>query len=200
MSRITRSVLAAALTVTALPALATTSAAPAQAETRQDFHRLATYPVYRNLPSGVPASSATVAEISAVTADGDTLIYTDALGKRIAFLDIGDPAHPEGAGSYDLTAAGDPEDEPTSVAVAGRYVLVVVNTSESYAKPSGRLDVVRISDAKRIRSIDLGGQPDSIALSKDGRRGIVAIENERDEEFAPEGLHPLRREALRRST
>ena len=61
MSRITRSVLAAALTVTALPLLTTTSTVNAQAETRQDFHRLATYPVYRNLPSGVPASSETVA-------------------------------------------------------------------------------------------------------------------------------------------
>jgi hypothetical protein len=38
-----------------------------------------------------------------------------------------------------------------------------------------------------VRSIDLGGQPDSIAISRDGQRGIVAIENERDEDAAPPG-------------
>lgn len=151
------------------------------------FQRTATYPVYKNLPSNVPATSPTVAEISDVSPDGETLVYTDALGKRIGFLDISDPSNPRGAGSLSLAQLGDADDEPTSVAVVGTYVLVVVNTSESFTKPSGRLDVVRLSDAKRVRSIDLGGQPDSIDVDASGKRGIVAIENERDEDFKPAG-------------
>ncbi|WP_082554132.1 esterase-like activity of phytase family protein [Aeromicrobium sp. Root495] len=163
--------------------------APSQgAEEAQRFHRTATYPVYKNLPADVSSSSATVAEISDVSPDGKTLVYTDAVGKRIGFLDISDPANPQGDGSLSLTQLGDATDEPTSVAVAGKYVLVVVNTSKSFTEPSGRLDVVRLSDAKRVRSIDLLGQPDSIDLDAAGTRGIVAIENERDEDFKPAGL------------
>jgi hypothetical protein len=177
--------------VTALAASAVALAVPAAtspsvaAEPDRAFTRTATYPVYKNLPADLPSSSETVAEISDVSDDGDTLVYTDAVGKRIGFLDISDASDPRGAGSLSLAQLGDAEDEPTSVAVHGAYVLVVVNTSESFTQPSGRLDVVRLADAKRVRSIDLGGQPDSIDVS--GNRGIVAIENERDEEFKPSG-------------
>ena len=38
-----------------------------------------------------------------------------------------------------------------------------------------------------MRSIDLGGQPDSIAISHDERYAAIAIENERDEEVTPPG-------------
>jgi len=151
------------------------------------FHRTATYPVYKNLPKHVPAGSETVAEISDVSKDGRTLIYTDALGKRIGFLDISDPKAPTGAGSLSLEALGDVDDQPTSVAVVGKYVLVVIDTSESFANPSGRLDVVRLSDSKRIRSIDLEGQPDSIDVSADEAYAAIAIENQRDEEATPPG-------------
>lgn len=174
--------LAASAVALAVPAATSPSSA---AEPDRAFTRTATYPVYKNLPADLPSSSETVAEISDVSDDGDTLVYTDAVGKRIGFLDISDAGDPRGAGSLSLAQLGDAEDEPTSVAVHGAYVLVVVNTSESFTQPSGRLDVVRLADAKRVRSIDLGGQPDSIDVS--GNRGIVAIENERDEEFKPSG-------------
>ncbi|GAA1863331.1 esterase-like activity of phytase family protein [Myceligenerans crystallogenes] len=151
------------------------------------FHRLATYPVFGNVPAGVDPADETVAEISTVSEDGNTVIYTDAAGKRIGFVDITDPANPRGAGSLSLAELGNAEDEPTSVVVVGGYVLVVVNTSESYADPSGRLDVVDLATRTRVRSIDLGGQPDSISLSKDRSRAVIAMENERDEEFTPEG-------------
>lgn len=159
----------------------------ASADAERSFHRTATYPVYKNLPKDVPASSATVAEISDVSRDGKTLIYTDALGKRIGFLDISDPSAPEGAGSLSLAQLGHVDDQPTSVAVVGKYVLVVVDTSESFANPSGRLDIVRLADSKRIRSIDLGGQPDSIDISAGEDYAAIAIENQRDEEFKPAG-------------
>ncbi|MEK8108469.1 hypothetical protein NKG94_32755 [Micromonospora sp. M12] len=57
-----------------------------------------------------------------------------------------------------------------------------MNTSGSYTEPSGRLDVVELASRTRVASLDLGGQPDSIAISKDKRYAAIAIENERDEE------------------
>lgn len=183
--RIIGGLAASAVAASLVPALVVTTA---DAETDSPlFHRTATYPVYKNLPASEAAESATVAEISDVSADGRTLIYTDAVGKRIGFLDISDPANPSGEGSLSLATLGDAEDEPTSVAVVGKYVLVVVNTSESYLNPSGRVDVVRISDSKLIRSIELGGQPDSIDISPDGAYAAIAIENERDEDATPPG-------------
>ena len=164
------------------------AAAPlAEAGGSRHFVRTATFPVYLNLPVGADPASTTAAEISTVSTDGRTLIYSDAPGKRIGFVDISNPGKPKPAGTLSLEVLGDADDEPTSVAVVGGYVLVVVNTSESNTNPSGRLDVVRLRDRQRVRSIDLGGQPDSIAISHDNRFAAIAIENERDEDVAPPG-------------
>lgn len=189
MSLLVRSIGRPALVGVAAGALAAVvlPATGATADAEQSFHRTATYPVYKNLPKDVAASSATVAEISDVSKDGKTLIYTDALGKRIGFLDISDPDQPVGAGSLSLAQLGDTDDQPTSVAVVGKYVLVVVDTSESFTNPSGRLDVVRLSDSKRIRSIALEGQPDSIDISAGEDYAAIAIENQRDEDATPPG-------------
>ncbi|MFH9618655.1 esterase-like activity of phytase family protein [Streptomyces pratensis] len=151
------------------------------------FARAATYPVFQNRPAGEDEAAQTVAEISATSEDGRTLVYTDAAARRIGFLDISDAGRPKGLGTLSLAELGDAEDEPTSVSVVGRYVLVVVNTSASYARPSGRLDVISLRTRERVASHDLGGQPDSIAVSKDERYAAVAIENERDEEATPAG-------------
>lgn len=152
------------------------------------YHRLATYPVFQNRPDGDPVDAETVAEISTVTPDGNTVIYTDATGKRIGFLDITDPANPVGLGTLSLAELGSADDQPTSVAAVGEFVLVVVDTTGgNFTEPSGRVDVVRIADRTRVHSIDLGGQPDSIDISRDGAFAAIAIENQRDEEFTPEG-------------
>ena len=81
------------------------------------YHRVATYPVYLNADD--PAEE-TVAEISTVTPDGNTVIYTDAAAKRIGFLDIRDPAKPVGLGTLSLEELGHADDQPTSVAAVGR--------------------------------------------------------------------------------
>ncbi|HEY1135330.1 MAG TPA: esterase-like activity of phytase family protein, partial [Nocardioides sp.] len=123
-------------------------------------------------------------EISDVSEDGRTLFYTDAAGQRVGILDISDPAAPVGRGTLDLTRffdAGTPV-QPTSVAVVGDHLLAVVDTSESFTEASGALLVVRISDGSLQASIDLGGQPDSIAISKDGAWAAIAMENQRDED------------------
>ena len=165
------------------------AASAAQAATAPaSFTRTATYPVFQNVPAGVDPAAPTVAEISAVSGDGKTLIYTDALGKRIGFLDISDPAAPAGLGTVSLDQLGHADDQPTSVAVYGEYVLVVIDeTGSDFTAPKGRLDVLRLSDRSRVASIDLAGQPDSIAISKDGAFAAIAIENQRDEEFKPAG-------------
>ncbi|MCB0913192.1 MAG: esterase-like activity of phytase family protein, partial [Propionibacteriaceae bacterium] len=183
MARIAALVTAAALTTS----LSLAAAPPAEAGGSRHFVRTATFGVYTNVPDGVDPADETVAEISAVSRNGKTLVYTDSPGKRIGFVNISNPKQPKGIGTLSLAELGDADDEPTSVAVVGGYVLVVVNTSQSYTDPSGRLDVVRLSDRTRVHSIDLGGQPDSIAVSPDGSFAAVAIENERDESATPDG-------------
>ncbi|WP_238007394.1 esterase-like activity of phytase family protein [Dactylosporangium sp. AC04546] len=152
------------------------SAASAHSQRSTYWDRQATYPIFENRPAGEDPASATAAEISAVTDDGRTLIYTDALAKRIGFLDISKESKPKGLGTLSVNG------EPTSVTVRGDYALVVVDTSESFTNPSGVLHVVRIKDRKVVRTLDLGGQPDSIALSKGKQYAAIAIENERDED------------------
>ncbi|CAN5385179.1 esterase-like activity of phytase family protein [soil metagenome] len=154
----------------------------------QRYHRQATYPVFLNRPPAEPIETETVAEISTVSDDGNVLIYTDAPAKRIGFVDLTDPAAPKGLGVLSLSELGDADDQPTSVIAHGEFVLVVVDTTGGdFTEPAGRVDVVRISDRTRVRSIDLAGQPDSIAISKDGAFAAIAMENQRDEEFTPDG-------------
>lgn len=153
---------------------------------RETFHRLATYPVFQNVPAGADPADETVAEISAVSEDGRTLVHTDAAARRIGFVDLSDPAAPRGLGSLSLAELGSEHDEPTSVAVVGDHVLVVVDSSASFTQPSGRLDVIDLATRTRVRSIDLGGQPDSIAVTHDGSRAVIAMENQRDEDVLPD--------------
>ncbi|MBC6795548.1 esterase-like activity of phytase family protein [Corynebacterium sp. LK28] len=160
------------------------------------FERTATFPVYENRPEGADKSAETVAEISTVSKDGKTLIHTDALAQRIGFIDISDPNAPKGLGTLDLKAQGHAKDEPTSVAVYGDYLLVVIDeTGGDFANPKGRVDIVRISDRTRVSSIDLKGQPDSIAISPAGAPGkpkaAIAMENQRNEEHNDGNLPQL---------
>lgn len=142
-----------------------------------NFNRVATWPVYQNLPEGIDPTSETVAEILSATADGNTLVYTDSPGKRLGLVDITDPTAPAGLGSVALGG------EPTSVVVAGGYALVGVNTSESYTNPSGHVAVVDLAAKSVLAACDVGGQPDSLALSPDGAYVAIAVENERDEDL-----------------
>ena len=175
------------LSLSLLAVTGATSGAATAAAT-ESFHRLATYPVFQNVPAGVDPLDETVAEISDVTEDGSTVIYTDAAGRRIGFLDITDPSSPVGTGTIDVTAAGTAGDSPTSVAVVGDAVLVALDSTDGdLADPSGRVDVYDIATRALVRSIDMEGQPDSIATSPDGTYAVVAIENQRDEDLTPPG-------------
>lgn len=149
----------------------------ASAGAQSYFERVATYPVYLNLPEGVDPATETVAEIVSATEDGLTLIYTDGAHEALGLVDITDPANPMGMGAVELGG------EPTSVAVARGMALAGVNTSESYVDPSGHLAVVDIAAGTVVATCDLGGQPDSVAVSPDRTFVAVAIENERDEDL-----------------
>ncbi|UPQ82080.1 esterase-like activity of phytase family protein [Pseudomonas knackmussii] len=180
-TRLTRTALSTALTLALLPLAA--QAGPSRVEY---FERVATFPVYRNLGADEDVSRQTVAEITAVSRDGRTLIYTDSPGERIGLVDIQDPKNPQPAGFVQL------EGEPTSVAVHYHFALVAVNTSLSFAQPDGVLAVFDIrnpAQPKRVATLPMGGQPDSIAISPRGRYAAVAIENERDEDLN-DGLIP----------
>ena len=156
-------------------ALAVSICLPAHAA--EMFNRIATFAVADNLPADADKSAATSSEIIAVSDDGMTLVYSDSPYRAVGFIDITDPKAPKPAGIVKI------DGEPTSVVVAGGKVLAGVNTSESKANPSGNLTVIDLASKAIEASCDLGGQPDSVALSMDGTFLAVAIENERDEEL-----------------
>ncbi len=160
--------------VAAMAALAASVALPAHAD--QVFNRIATFPVASNLPEGTDPATPTSSEIITATEDGNTLVYSDSPLGAVGFIDITDPKAPKAGGIVRI------DGEPTSVVVIGTKVLAGVNTSKSHTEPSGNLSVIDIASKKIEASCDLGGQPDSVAASKDGRFLAVAIENERDED------------------
>lgn len=171
-----------ALSVSAAVAL-TLSACSSDDDKKDDvkelksFKRIATLPVCTQIEASCNDDTETAAEIVTVSKDGMTLIYSDSPGKQIGFVNIANPAAPKADGILKLTG------EPTSVSVAGAYALVGVNTSTDYVTVSGHLSVVDIATKKEVTKIDLGGQPDSVAVSPDGKYAAVAIENERNEDL-----------------
>ncbi|MFD9900149.1 esterase-like activity of phytase family protein [Mesorhizobium sp. NPDC059025] len=174
-----RSSILLALTAT----LAASAALPAHAD--QVFNRIATFAVAENLPADADKKAKTSAEIITTSEDGNTLVYSDSPYGAVGFVDITDPKAPKAGGLVKI------DGEPTSVTVAGGKVLAGVNTSKTKTEPSGNLTVIDIVSKKIEASCDLGGQPDSVALSKDGKFLAVAIENERDEEINEGALPQL---------
>lgn len=144
------------------------------------FNRIATLPNYLN---NADRASETVSEIVSASEDGMTIVYTDGTLEAVGFIDIKRPWAPEHSGTVDVGG------EPTSVAVLGyTYALVGVNTSASFTSPAGHLAVIDMETRQIVAEIDLGGQPDSLAISRDRRFAAVVIENERDEDIVVEGV------------
>ena len=143
------------------------------------FTRVATMPAH----ASSDVSEEAVAEISSVSPDGMTVYSTDAGGGRVGITDISDPSAPEPLGGVEV------EGEPTSVYALEDHVLVVVDTTDGdLADPSGHVSVLDADTHEVVRTIELGGQPDSIDITSTGSDAYIAIENQRDEELAPEGL------------
>ncbi len=141
------------------------------------FNRIASFLVCSQIDVSCNTDTETAAEIVAASSDGLTLLYTDSPANQLGFVDITNPSDPQASGVLSLSG------EPTSVAVKGAYALVGVNTSTDFINVGGHLEVVTITTQSSVRMIDLGGQPDSIAVSPDGNYAAVVIENERDEDL-----------------
>lgn len=152
-------------------------------EAKKYFNRVATFPVCKQIDNNCNTDKETVAEIVSASDDGMYLFYTDGEQKQIGKVDIKNVNKPKKAGTIAIGG------EPTSVFVKGKYAFVGVNTSKSKIEPSGMLKVLDVSGKtmKEVASIDLKGQPDSVAVSPDGKYAAIAIENERDEDFSPTG-------------
>ncbi len=139
------------------------------------FDRIATIEAVRMLPPDRDRTKRSIAEIVAATEDGNMLVYVDGEQNGLGFVDIADPAAPRPAGFLPLAG------EATSVAVRGPRAYAVVDTSPNKREVAGYVAVVDIASRRELMRCDLGGQPDSTLVSRDGRFLVVVIENERDE-------------------
>ena len=141
------------------------------------FNRVSVFPICTQIDAACDTDDETVAEIVVATKDGMTLVYTDSEMEQLGFVDISDPSNPQPAG---VVALGG---EPTSVAIKGSYALVGINTSNDYVDTSGQLVAVSLDTQTIVETWELGGQPDSVAVSPDETFAVIAIENERDEDL-----------------
>jgi hypothetical protein len=166
--------LATCLAASAICSPALAQFAPTDPSGFDAFRRVATFPCFENA-GGVDVES--LAEIVTSADRGNLLIYTDSATNSVGFIDISDPTNPIADGLVSLNG------EPTSVAVKRSVAMVCVNTSSDFVNTSGNLELIDVYTRQIIRTIPLGGQPDSIAVSPDGRYAAVCIENERDEDL-----------------
>jgi hypothetical protein len=150
---------------------------------KYSFNRISTFQSCLNIEATCNTDTEAVAEIVTASVDGMTLVYTDSETKSVGFVDIVDPSNPSPLGSIGVGG------EPTSISTWGDYAIVAVNTSENYVNTSGKLMAIHITNQNIAHQWDLGGQPDSVAVSKDGKYIVIAIENERDEDLG-EGIPP----------
>lgn len=156
-------------------ALALSSALPALAE--PVFNRVAVLATPANMAEGEDQARETSAEIISASEDGMTLVYTDSPLGVVGLVDITDPKAPKPLGNIAMGG------EPTTAVYIGAMIFAGVNTSESFAAPSGKLVTVDPATKAVVAECDLGGQPDAVARAKDGSFLAVAIENERDEDL-----------------
>lgn len=147
------------------------------------FNRIATFPVCKLLDEQCNTDIEYAAEIVSSDSSGNTLIFTNSPANEIGFVDIRNPHAPAAAGSIALNG------EPTSVGTKDDYALVAVNLSEDYINTAGELVVVDVNTQSVVHTLDLGGQPDSVAISPDQSYAVIAIENERDEDL-DDGIIP----------
>jgi len=141
------------------------------------FERINSYPVYKTLPDGADKATETVAEIIYASKDGRTLAFTDSPGEAIVFVNAANPLNIQPSGRVALGG------EPTSVAVGTDAAYAGVNTSEDFVNASGKMTVISLNGYEVTAECDVKGQPDSVAISADGKFVAIAIENERDEDL-----------------
>lgn len=126
-----------------------------------------------------------IAEIISASPDGKTLVYTSSTAQTIGFVDITNPATPVLIGNVDVkSVVSNDSGEPTSVAFSpdGKHVVVVVkDTTNPIANADpGALVVIDVASRTIVGKVAVGVGPDSIHLTPDGARAVIAIEDEED--------------------
>ena len=163
---------------TVMVAITVLTSAELLAKTSDVFNRIASIPTTENLSAiDKPWNTETSAEIISATHDGKMVVYSDSPLGGVGFISLETPGKPKAVGFVAT------QGEPTGLVVTKETVLVGVNTGQSYIKPSGHLIAFSLKKREVLSQCDLGGQPDSVAASKDGQWVAVAIENERDEDL-----------------
>lgn len=131
-----------------------------------------------------------VAEIISASPDGNTLAYTNAGDQKIGFVDITDPKNPQPLGIVDVANLG----EPTSVAITpdGRYAVAAIlniideKTQTIADQKPGTLLVIDLTTRAVVGQVTLQGVgPDSVSITPDGTKVIVAMEDEEDTDNLP---------------
>jgi hypothetical protein len=124
-----------------------------------------------------------IAEIVAASPDGLTLAYTSSSAGTVGFVDLTEPLAPLSLGDVSVAAAVSGGDgEPTAVAITpdGQYAVVTVkDTGDPIASADpGALVFIRMSDRTIAGQVALGVGPDSLKITPDGTRAVIAIEDE----------------------
>ncbi len=139
------------------------------------------------LVSKFTAPGGPIAEIVSVSPDGKTLAFTSSSAQTVGFVDITDPSQPVLLGTptnVGGVVAGN-DGEPTSVAFApnGQHVVVIVkDTGNPVANADpGALVVLDANTRLIVGQVAVGVGPDSIALTPDGTKAVIAIEDEEAE-------------------
>jgi hypothetical protein len=136
------------------------------------------------LVSKFTAPGGPIAEIVSPSLDGKTLVYTSSGTGTIGFVDITIPNAPALLGTLNLASVTGGDGEPTSVAFApdGIHVIAVVkDTADPLQADPGALVIINAATRTIVGQVAVGVGPDSVAVTPEGTRAVVAIEDEENE-------------------
>jgi Esterase-like activity of phytase/Collagen triple helix repeat (20 copies) len=135
------------------------------------------------LVSKFTAPGGPIAEIVAATPDGNTLVYTSSVNQSVGFADITDLSQPTLLGTVDVSGVVI-DAEPTAVAITpnGQYALVAIkDTTDPIANAdAGALLFIDVATRTIVGQVDIGIGPDSLKITPDGTKAVIAIEDEED--------------------
>lgn len=129
------------------------------------------------LPTGAPG-----AEIVSVQASTARAVLTHSQSGQVELLELTDPARPKSVRLVDLGLARG--EELTSVAFHPSADWFVAAVQSNGRATPGRALVLSARDGKLLATFPCGVGPDCVALSKDGKRALIADEAE---EFDDQG-------------
>lgn len=150
-----------------------------------NFRRIGFFPSCAQIDPNCNTDVLSNADIIDVSSDGQTLVYVDSARRGLGFIDISDPSNPQADGFMPLNQ------NVASVAVRGNFALVTQILPRDDFSTNGNVAVIDIAARSLSRSIELGGEPDSIAVSPDQNFAAVAVENEGNATQDPGGELPF---------